>query len=150
VRVIYLIAGLIVSVLVLSNIPRIPWVDEGPAGIFRGFAHGMVGFSYLATWILLIGGAYQLVLGILYYDMDTTERTRFTFTLESGGTARLLWVSGAVTMLLGVAYAAYIFRHDNYVWPAGAASSTVAILACWLYWLAFPLYEQVGIDRAEL
>lgn len=151
-RTVYLIAAITVSVLVLCNAPRLPWISatEGVAGVLRGFSHGMVGFSWLCSWLLAIGGAYQLILGILYWDIDTTEQTRSVFTLESGGTARLLWVTGAICLLLGVLYGVYVFQNDQFVWPAGVASSLFSIIAAWLFWLAFPLYEQVGIDRAEL
>lgn len=152
VRTVYLIAAISASVLVLSNAPRLPWISatEGVAGVLRGFSHGMVGFSWLATWLLIVGGVYQLILGVLYWDIDTTEQTRTMFTLESGGTARLLWVTGALCLGLGILYGVYIFRNDQYLWPAGVASSVFSLLTAWLYWLAFPLYEQVGIDRAEL
>jgi hypothetical protein len=152
-RIAYLIAAAILSTIVLLNGPRLPWIEAdtvGPIGLFKGFAHGVIGFSYLTTWFLLIGGAYQLILGIIYWDMDTSESERWQFTLESGGTAKLLWLTGAVCMMLGLIYGWYLVRNDNTLWPAGFASSIGAWLACWLFWLAFPLYEQVGIDRDQI
>lgn len=151
-RVAYLIGGFVVTVLVLINEPRIPWVhveEGGPVGPLRGLVHGMVGFSYEVTWLLIIGGAYQILLGIVYWDMDTAEAERWQFTLESGGTARLLWITGAVCLLLGLAYATFIYTHDRYLWPAGVASTATAWLSAWFYWLAFPLMEQVGMDREQ-
>jgi hypothetical protein len=153
VRNAYLIAGLIVAALVIFNVPRLPWIDPGeagPVGPLRGFVHGMIGFSYVGAWVLLVAGIYQLILGVVYWDMDTTESERWQFTLESGGTAKLLWATGAVTLLLGGAWAWYAYSNDKFIVPAGIASSVGALLACWLLWLAFPLMEQVGIDREHL
>jgi len=153
VRIGYLIAGIIAGLFVFFNGPRLPWIPQeqfGPIGIFRGFAHGMIGFSYQATWILLVGGAYQLLLGVLYWDMDTREALRWQFSLEGGMTARLLWVLGALCLVLGILYAIYTYGNDRYLWPCGVASTLFSGLTCWFFWLAFPLYEQVGIDRDEV
>lgn len=152
-RVAYLITGIIFSVLVVFNVPRLPWISVepgGPVGIFRGFEHGMIGFSYAVSWILLAGGIYQIILGIIYWDMDTSEAQRWQFTLDAGATARLLWILGAVCLLLGGLYATFTYTHDSQLWPCGVMSTFFALLNCWLYWLAFPLYEQVGIEREEL
>jgi hypothetical protein len=153
VRVAYLIAGIIVAVLVIFNVPRLPWIAYevgGPVGIFRGFEHGMIGFSYQVTWFLIASGVYMLILGIVYWDMDTSESLRWQFTLNAGGTARLLWVLGAVTLVLGILYAVFTYSHDQFLWPCGIVSTLVALVGCWLFWLAFPLYEQVGIEREDL
>ena len=126
-RNVYLIAGLIVAALVILNVPRLPWIDPGeagPIGPLRGFVHGMIGFSYVGAWTLTIAGIYQLILGIVYWDMDTTESERWQFTLESGGTAKLLWAGGVVTLLAGLGWGWYIVATDNFLWPAGAASSS--------------------------
>jgi len=152
-RAAYLIAGLIVAVLVGFNAPRMPWIHGdvvGAVGPFRGFAHGMIGFSYLGTWLLTVGGLYQLILGIMYWDMDTSEADRWQFTMDSGGTAKLLWAMGAVTLLAGIGWGIFTYTHDKYVWPPGIASTLGALLVCWLLWLAFPLMEQVGIDRDQM
>jgi hypothetical protein len=149
----YLIAGIILGVLELANYPRvffIPATEFGPVGIFRGFSDGMIGFSYQVSWALLVGGAYALLLGVLYWDMDTSEHKRWQFTLEGLGTARLLWIIGGLSLILGVWYAYFVYTNDSRLWPAGVASTLVALLTCWLFWLAFPLYEQVGIDRDEI
>lgn len=149
-RIVYLIAGAVVAILVMFNAPRLPWIPQeygGPIGIFRGFAHGMIGFSYMATWGLLVGGAYQVVLGLFYWDMDIAESKRWQFSLETGGTAKLLWATGAVCLLLGIGYAIFVYSSDRYLWPCGLMSTLFSWLACWLFWLAFPLLEQVGIDR---
>jgi hypothetical protein len=152
-RVAYLIAAGIATAFVLFNVPRVPWIyieSGGPIGLLRGFNHGVIGFSYMMTWALIIGGVYQLILGIIYWDMDTTESQRWQFTLESGGTARFLWLTGGVCLALGLAYGYYLIRNDGNLWPAGFASSVACWVCCWLYWLAFPLYEQVGIDRDQM
>ena len=152
-RIAYLIAAIIMVVVELTNGPRLPWIEQtefGAVGIFRGFTHGLIGFSYLVTWTLIIGGIYQIILGILYWDMDTTESKRWQFTLEGLGTARLLWILGALCLVLGIAYAVYVYDNDHWVWSAGIASTLAAWVTCWLFWLAFPLYEQVGIDRDEV
>jgi hypothetical protein len=153
VRAAYLIAGLIVLALVMLNIPRLPWIDTdgtGPIGLLRGFAHGIIGFSYVGTWVLIVAGIYQLILGVVYWDMDTSEAERWQFTMESGGTARLLWVTGALCLLGGIGWAWYTFSNDNTLMPAGIASTVMALVGCWLLWLAFPLMEQVGIDRENI
>jgi hypothetical protein len=153
VRNAYLIAGIVVSIFVMANGPRLPWIESmafGPIGIFRGFTDGMIGFSYVVTWILLIGGFYQLWLGVLYWDMDSTEGERWQYILRTGGTARVLWIVGGLCLIFGIMYAWYVYSNDHRVWPAGMASTVVSWAACWLFWLAFPLYEQVGIDRDEL
>ena len=152
-RVIYLIAGCVVATFVLFNVPRTPWINahDGVSFIlFRGFNHGMIGFSYLMTWTLILGGIYQLILGVVYWDMDTTEGQRWEYLLQSGSTARLLWITGFVTLALGIWYAVFVYGHDRFLWPAGIISTLFAIITCWLFWLAFPLYEQVGMDRDEL
>ena len=152
-RIAYLIAGIILAVLELFNFPRLIWVEQdmyAPIGIFRGFQHGLIGFSYMMTWTLLVAGVYQILLGVLYWDMDTSESKRWQFTLQGLGTARLLWILGGLCLLLGIAYAVYVYGNDNYIWPAGIASTLWALLTCWFFWLAFPLYEQVGIDRDEV
>lgn len=151
-RFAYLIAGLIIAATVAFNIPRFPWMEqeEGVPSALRFFVHGMIGFSYMGAWLLLVGGAYQLMLGVMYWDMDTSESERWQFTLESGGTARLLWGLGALTLLAGILWAQWLYRADGYLWPAGAMSTLGALLACWLLWLAFPLAEQVGIDREHV
>ena len=152
-RAIYLIAGIVLGLGVMFNAPRAPWIhsDELVRFIFfRGFSHGMIGFSYMTSWLLIVGGVYQLWLGLIYWDMDTTEVERWQYILQSGGTARLLWILGLVTLVLGIAYAVFTYSNDHYVVPCGIASTLQALLACWLFWLAFPLYEQVGIDRDEL
>lgn len=149
-RTIYLIAGIIVSIVVMSNGPRIPWIDSTMFGPFKGFTDGLIGFSYVVTWILLVGGFYNLWLGVLYWDMDSTEGERWQYILRTGGTARVLWIVGGVSLLLGIWYAWFVYSNDHRVWPAGIASTIVSWIACWLFWLAFPLYEQVGIDRDEL
>lgn len=149
----YLIAGIIAAVLVMANLPRLAWIQSeygGPVGIFRGFSHGLVGFSYVVTWALIVGGAYQLWLGLLYWDMGTSERVRGQFTLDSVGTARLLFGAGALCLILGICYAVWIYSNDGAVLGCKLASTVGALLVCWLFWLAFPLYEQIGIDRSEL
>ncbi len=151
-RIAYLIAGAVIAAMVMFNVPRLPWIpfeEGGPIGIFRGFTHGPIGFSWEMSWLLIAGGVYQLILGLMYWDMDVAEAKRWQFTLETGGTAKLLWIGGGASLLLGVLYAVFCFSHDNYVWPCGVMSSVVALLSCWLFWLAFPLMEQVGIDREE-
>ena len=154
VRHIYLFAAIFVAVMVMFNVPRLPWVEdmgpEGPVGVLRGLAHGVIGFSYMMTWFLIVAGIYQLILGVMYWDMDTTESERWQFALESGGTARLLWTTGAVTLLLGILYAWYVYSNDQFAGTAGIASTLGAVVACGLGWLAFPLMEQVGMDREEL
>jgi hypothetical protein len=82
--------------------------------------------------------------------MDTREALRWQFTLEGGATAKLLWIIGAAALLLGLGAVFYAYSHDRFLWPCGVASTAVSWFACWLLWLAFPLYEQVGIDRDEL
>lgn len=152
-RVAYLYAGIAMAVLELFNLPRLPWIPvdvNGPVGIFRGFSHGMIGFSYMVTWSLILAGIYMILLGILYWDMDTSESTRWQFTLEGLGTARLLWALGALSLVLGILYAVFVYSNDFYRWPAGVASTLWALVTCWLFWLAFPLYEQVGMDRDEV
>lgn len=149
----YLIAGSVIAVLVMFNVPRLPWIagrEFGPVGIFRGFEDGMIGFSYMLAWALVIGGAYQLILGVLYWDMDTGYSQRWQFTLEGLGTARLLWITGAVSLLLGIPYVVWVFSVDRAPWSAGLASTLGAFLACWLVWLGMPLYDQVGIDRHDI
>lgn len=79
--------------------------------------------------------------------MDTSEAERWAFTMDSGGTAKLLFVLGAISLAGGIAWAVFAYTNDNFVIPAGIASTVGALLACWLLWLAFPLMEQVGIDR---
>lgn len=145
--------GLGVALLVIFNLPRAPfieWQQGDPIGIFRGMKHGMIGFSHMLSWALLVGGVYQIILGILYWDMDTTEHARWQFAMDGGGTARVVWVTGGICLVLGVLMALFVVRNDDYLWPCGAMSSLGALLAMWLLWLAFPLYEQVGIDREEL
>ena len=82
--------------------------------------------------------------------MDTREAKRWQFTLESGGVARLLWALGAISLLLGILYAYYVYTHDSRLWPCGVASTACAMIVCWLFWLAFPLMEQIGIEKEEL
>jgi hypothetical protein len=128
----YLIAGLVVAALVVFNVPRLPWISGGEVGAigpFRGFAHGI---------------------GVVYWDMDTSEAERWAFTMDSGGTAKLLFGLGALCLAGGIAWAVFAFRSDNFVVPAGIASTVGALLTCWLLWLAFPLMEQVGIDRESM
>jgi len=84
---------------------------------------------------------------VFAYADHTPPRERWQFFLYSVGTARLLWVGGVVTLLLGIAYAFYTYSHDAQVWPCGLSSTFFSWICCWLFWLAFPLYEQVGIDR---
>ena|SRR5258708_6867032 len=151
-RVGYLWFGIGIALLVIFNFPRAPfidWVPGDPIGIFKGFKHGMIGFNYMLAWTLAAGGVYQLILGILYWDMDTTEHLRWQFALQSGTTGKLLWATGAACLIAGVWLGQYVYRHDQTLWPCGAMSTLGALLACWLFWLAFPLYEQVGIDRDE-
>lgn len=145
--------GIALALLVIFNLPRagfIDWQPGDPIGILKGLKHGAIGFTYMLAWTLLVGAVYQLILGILYWDMDTTEHARWQFALDSGMTARVLWGTGAVCLLLGGLLGWYLVRNDSYLWPCGAMSSLGALLALWLLWLAFPLYEQVGIDREEL
>ena len=152
-RTAYLIAAIIAVIIELCNGPRLFFIEHEafePVGIFRGFKEGMIGFSYMVTWMLLAGGAYQVILGVLYWDMDTSESKRWQFTLQGLGTARLLWILGGLCLLLGVLYAVYVYGHDRTLWPAGVFSTVWALITCWLFWLAFPLYEQVGIDRDEV
>ena len=152
-RVAYLYTGIVLAILEFFNLPRLLWIAPeqfGPVGIFRGFAHGMVGFTYMFTWTCLLGGVYMVLLGVLYWDMDTRESRRWQFTLEGLGTARLLWILGAAAILLGIYCAIYIYSNDNSWYTAGLASTVWAWLTCWAFWLAFPLYEQVGIDRDEV
>lgn len=152
-RAAYLITAIIFAIIELFNGPRLWWIPHEviePIGLFRGFQHGLIGFSYLVSWSLIIGGAYQILLGILYWDMDTSERKRWLFTLESLGTARLLWILGGLSLVLGTAYAYWVYTNDNYIWPAGIASTLWAWLTSAAFWMAFPLYEQVGIDRDEV
>ncbi len=149
----YLILGIIAAILVMANMPRLPWIASeygGPVGLFRGFSHGLIGFSYLVSWMLIIGGAYQLWLGLLYWDMGTAERVRGQFTLDSAGTAKLLFAAGAVCLILGIVYAVWTYQHDSAVLLCMLASTAGSLLVCWFFWLAFPLYEQIGIDREEL
>src|SRR5437016_594505 len=97
-------AGIGVALLVLFNVPRAPfieWVPGDPVGIFKGLKHGGVGFSYMLAWTLAAGGLYQVILGILYWDMETTEHLRWQFSLDSMATARVLWATGGVCLLLG-------------------------------------------------
>jgi hypothetical protein len=153
VRQAYLFIGIAVAIMVMFNAPRVPWIEHevgGPIGLFRGLAHGPIGFSYVATWALIVGGIYQLWLGLLYWDMGTGEAVRGQFTLDSAGTAKLLFITGALCLLFGILYAVFVYRNDMYLIPCGLASTAGAWLVCWLFWLAFPLYEQVGIDREEL
>jgi hypothetical protein len=153
VRSVYVIAGIILLVLGIFNVPRLPWITAeqfGPAGIFRGFEHGAVGLSYQAAWGLLIGGVYQLILGVMYWDMDLQETERWQLKLDTGGTARLLWISGAITLVLGIIWGVYIYTHDSQLWPCGLVSSAWAILTCYVTWLGFPLMEQVGFDQNML
>jgi hypothetical protein len=150
VRLAYLIAGSIVAAMVLLNGPRVPWIPADPAiplWIFRGLVHGLIGFSYLVSWTLLVGGIYLVLLGILYWDMDTSEHERWQFFLYSGGTARLLWIGGVICFVLGLLYAGFTYGHDTQRWTCGLASTFFCLITCWLFWLAFPLYEQVGLDR---
>lgn len=152
-RSVYVFAGIIALVLGIFNVPRLPWIAAeqfGPVGIFRGFEHGAVGLSYQAAWGLLIGGVYQLILGVMYWDMDLQETERWQLKLDTGGTARLLWITGAVTLVLGIIWAVYIYTHDSQLWPCGLASTAWAILTCYITWLGFPLMEQVGFDRNML
>lgn len=151
-RIAYLIAGVVVAALVIFNVPCLPWIpaeENGPIGIFRGFAHGMIGFSWEVTWLLLVGGGYMVALGLVYWDMDVAEAKRWQFSLETGGTAKLLWVGGGLFLLFGLLYAVFCIRNDNTLWPCGVMSSLVAIISTWLFWRAFPLMEQVGIDRED-
>jgi hypothetical protein len=153
VRIAYLIAGIILAIIELFNGPRLFWIEHEaiePIGLFRGFQHGLIGFSYMVSWSLIVAGVYQILLGILYWDMDTSERKRWQFTLESLGTARLLWIVGGLCLVLGISYVVWVYGNDNYVWPCGLASTLWALLTCWLFWLAFPLYAQSGIDRDEV
>jgi hypothetical protein len=139
-----------VAILVFFNYPRLPWIPYeygGPVGLFRGFAHGAIGFSYQTAWILTIGGIYQLILGIVYWDMDTSEAKRWQFAMETGTTAKLLWALGGGCAVAGIAYLIFVYTHDSYLWPCGIFSTLVSLVACWLFWLAFPLMEQIGIDR---
>jgi len=152
VRIAYLLAAGVMTIIVIFNGPRLFWISHqigDPVGLFLGFKHGLLGFSYQVTWLLLVGAAYQLLLGVIYWDMDHTEGYRWQFILQTGGTARLLWISGLITLALGLAYAFYTYSHDRQLWPCGVASTLGALITCWLAWLAFPLFEQVGIDRDE-
>ncbi|MDQ3022958.1 MAG: hypothetical protein M3R04_01040 [bacterium] len=152
-RIAYLIAGLAVAALVILNVPRLAWPPPGDSETFgplRGFAHGMIGVSYVGAWTLIVAGIYQLILGIVYWDMDSTESERWQFTLESGGTAKLLWAGGVVTLLLGIGWGWFVYTNDAGVFAARIASTIGALLSCWLLWLAFPLLEQVGIDRENM
>lgn len=149
----YLILGIVAAILVMANMPRLPWIASeygGPVGLFRGFSHGLIGFSYVISWALIIGGAYQLWLGLLYWDMGTSERVRGQFTLDSAGTARLLFGIGGLCLLLGIFYAIWTYSNDGYGLGCKLASTGGSLLVCWFFWLAFPLYEQIGIDREEL
>jgi hypothetical protein len=110
----------------------------------------MIGFSYFGAWSLIVAGIYQLILGVVYWDMDTSESERWQFTMDSGGLAKLLWALGAVTLVAGIAWAAFAYGNDRWALSAGLASTVGALLACWLLWLAFPLMEQIGIDRENI
>ncbi len=150
-RSIYLVMAIISSALVLVNFPRLPWIDPGDTVvIFKGFNHGVIGFSYMCSWALVTGGIYQLLLGVLYWDMDTGDRERWQFRLDSGGTSRFLAIAGLICLLLGGMWLSFTFSHDFQRWPAGVASSLHALFTCFLYWMAFPLMEQVGMDREEI
>lgn len=150
-RSLWLVAAIVSTALVLVNFPRLPWIDTGDTiVIFKGFNHGIIGFSYMGSWALVIGGIYQLLLGVVYWDMDTGDRERWQFSLESGGTSRFLAISGLVCLILGGMWMYYAISNDFYRWPAGAMSSLGAIVTCLLYWMAFPLLEQVGMDREEI
>lgn len=152
-RIAYVIAGIIVFALGVFNVPRMPWIpvqEYGPIGIFRGLADGAIGFSYHMAWGLTVAGIYQLLLGLLYWDMDLREVERWQLRLDTGLTARLLWGTGAVSLLLGVLYLVYAFSHDGRVWPCGMMSTLWALLGCYLTWMGFPLMEQVGFDRNTL
>src|SRR5436190_1500520 len=140
-------AGIIVAVLVMFNVPRAPFIEwqmGDPVGILKGLKHGMIGFGYMLAWTLAAGGVYQIILGILYWDMETTEQLRWQFAMDSGATARLLWSLGGGCLLLGVWLGQYVYRNDLYLLhpPCGIMSTLAALLACWFFWLAFPLYDQ--------
>jgi hypothetical protein len=153
VRLAYVIAGIVVFILGLFNVPRLPWLpwqEFGPAGIFRGLADGAIGFSYHIAWGLALAGVYQLLLGLLYWDMDLREVDRWQLKLDTGLTGRLLWITGAACLLAGIGYLIYTYTHDSQVWPCGIASTVWAWLACYLTWMGFPLMEQVGFDRNNL
>jgi hypothetical protein len=146
-------AAIIMGVLVIFNFPRAPFIEwqmGDPVGILKGLKHGMIGFGYMLAWALAAAGVYQIILGILYWDMETAEQIRWQFAMESAATAKLLWVTGTVCLGLCIYIGQYVYRHDMYLWPPGVMSTIGAVLACWFLWLAFPLYDQVGIDRDEL
>ena len=152
-RIAYVIAAIAVLILGLFNVPRIPWLppqEFGPVGVFRGLVDGAIGFSYHTAWGLTLAGAYQLLLGLLYWDMDLREVERWQLKLDTGLTGRLLWVTGAVCLIGGIAYLVFVYTHDHRVWPSGIASTVWALLGCYLAWLGFPLMEQVGFDRNVL
>ena len=152
-RIAYLIAAIIVLVLGIFNVPRMPWLEAqeyGPVGIFRGLSAGAIGFSYHVAWGLTLAGAYQLLLGLLYWDMDLRETERWQLKLETGLTGKLMWVTGAVCLLAGVGYLIYVYTHESRFWPSGIAATVWALLGCYLTWMAFPLMEQVGFDRNTL
>jgi hypothetical protein len=150
-RSIYLVFAIVSSVMVLCNFPRLPWIEVNDTiVIFKGFNHGVIGFSYMTSWALVVGGIYQLLLGVLYWDMDTGDRERWQFRLDSSGTGRFLAISGLVCLLLGGMWVISTFNRDMYAWPAGVASTVHALFTCLLYWMAFPLMEQVGMDREEV
>ena len=81
---------------------------------------------------------------------DPREGAVATFTMDSGGTAKLLFVMGALCLAGGVAWAWFAYSHDMYGLPPRIACTVGALIACWLLWLAFPLMEQVGIDRESM
>ncbi|MCB1219170.1 MAG: hypothetical protein H7A35_06010 [Planctomycetales bacterium] len=150
-RSLYLIAAIVSTAFVLVNGPRLPWIDAADTVvIFKGFNHGIIGFSYMCSWALVLGGIYQLLLGVVYWDMDTSDHERWQFTLESSGTSRFLAIAGVVCLILGGMWLYFTFSNDFHRWPAGVMSSVAAIFTCLLYWMAFPLMEQVGMDREEI
>ncbi|MCB1216716.1 hypothetical protein KDL44_04950 [bacterium] len=150
-RSLFLISAIICTVLVMANVPRLPWIDPGDTVvIFKGFNHGIIGFSYMGSWALVVGGIYQLLLGVVYWDMDTGDHERWQFTLDSGSTSRFLAIAGVVCLILGGMWLYFCFSNDFFRWPAGVMSSLGALFTTALYWFAFPLLEQVGMDREEI
>ena len=150
-RSLYLVFAIVSGAMVLCNFPRLYWIDgDQTIVIFKGFNDGLIGFSYMMSWALIAGGIYQLLLGVLYWDMDTGDRERWQFRLDSGGTGRFLAIAGLVCLVLGIMWVVYAFGHDRYPLSAGLASTVHALFTCLLFWMAFPLMEQVGMDREEI
>ena len=56
--------------------------------------------------------------------MDTSEAERWAFTMDSGGTAKLLFVLGAISLSAASPGRYFAYTNDNFVMPAGIASTS--------------------------